>query len=409
MADVVIVGAGPAGMAAAVSAAASGMQVALLDDNPEPGGQIWRWGDPRVPWFRRLANSSVQVIVGARIVSGNPVRRTLLVETGESAFTLTYGKLILATGARELFLPFPGWTAPNVMGVGGLQALVKSGFSVAGKRVIVSGSGPFLLASAGYLVKCGAVVSLIAEQASRGNLLRFAAGLLRDPGKLIQAVGLRLQLRRTRYLTSCWVEAVDENKATLRRGSRVWKEPFDLLATGFGFRPNVELAGLLGCAIGLDGTTVNGEQQTSLLDIYAAGECTGIGGVDQALIEGERAGLAAAGRVEAVVRLNSKHRTAVRFGRALHEAFALRDELKSLPRGETVICRCEDVCWDRLRDERSRREAKLYTRCGMGPCQGRICGPILDFLQAPDRDTFRPPVFPARLETLATTEEMTGR
>lgn len=400
MADVVIVGAGPAGMAAAVSAASPGARVLMIDDNPDPGGQIWRGGDPRVQWFLRLKRSGAQVINGARVVSGNPQRQTLLVETKDTAFTAEYRKLVLATGARELFLPFPGWTSPNVLGVGGLQALVKSGLSVAGKRIIVAGTGPFLLAAAAYLRNRGAIIPLIAEQASGRRLAWFTAKLLFRPDKLLQAAALRLRLSGSRYLSSCWVQRIDGRAVTLRCGNRVWQECCDYLTTGYGFQPNVELAASLGCALEHDRVKIDELQRTTVRNIFAAGECTGIGGVNLAIIQGQIAGSEA--------RVHGQRR-ALRFAQALKETFELRPALRSLVEEDTIICRCEDVRWQTVRHCQSRRGAKLYTRCAMGPCQGRICGPILDFLQFPDRDTPRVPIFPVRLETLITTEEITGR
>jgi NADPH-dependent 2,4-dienoyl-CoA reductase/sulfur reductase-like enzyme len=410
MAEIVIAGAGPAGIAAAVSAASAGAAVTLLDDNPTPGGQIWRGGDdPGVPWFERLRSSGVRLVTSARIVAVNPTLRTLTVETQESAFVTSYSKLILATGARELFLPFPGWTAPNVLGVGGLQALAKSGFSILGKRIVVAGTGPFLLAAAAYFHRRGAVVPLIAEQASRRAVVRFGSKLLWRPTKLAEAATLRMPLRKTRYLTSCWVERASAGSATVRRGWQTWREEFDYLAVGYGFRPNTDLAEALGCGLRKDAIQVGELQQTSTPDIYAAGECTGIGGVDSAIIEGQIAGLAAGGRTEAARKLLRQRRKHEAFAEALNNAFSLRRELRSLPEDDTIICRCEDVRWSALRENRTRREAKLYTRCGMGPCQGRICGPILDFLRTSDHDSIRPPIFPARLDTLTITEELISK
>src|SRR5438270_9146070 len=134
--DILVAGAGPAGMAAALRARESGREVLVLDDNPAPGGQIWRGGQAHSSsafassWFRKLAASGAEVITGARIIDGDAKRQCLTVEMPGRAFEVNYGRLILATGARELFLPFPGWTIPGVMGVGGLQALVKSGLPV---------------------------------------------------------------------------------------------------------------------------------------------------------------------------------------------------------------------------------------------------------------------------------------
>jgi D-hydroxyproline dehydrogenase subunit alpha len=409
MSDILIVGAGPAGIAAAVTAASCGVQVTVIDDNPEPGGQIWRGGHPRVRWFDRLMRSGARIVTGARIVSADPPQKALLVERTDASFAISYQKLILATGARELFLPFPGWTSPDVVGVGGLQALSKSGLSVEGRRVILAGSGPFLLAAAAHLRKRGAIIPLIAEQAQCSRLARFARQLVRNPGKLLQSTALKTRIFATRYLPSCWVEKMSEKVATLRRGSRVWQEECDYLATGYGFRPNVELGVVLGCALCGDSIRVNELQETATRDIYAAGECTGVGGVDLAVIEGQIAGFAAAGWSNVPSKLLAARLRARQFAKVLNETFELRGELRSLVHDDTILCRCEDVRWGMVKDCRSRREAKLYTRFGMGPCQGRICGPMLDFLKFPDRDATRTPIFPARLETLVTEEEMTRK
>ncbi len=317
-----------------------------------------------------------------------------------------YRSLILATGARERFLPFPGWTLPNAMGAGGLQALAKSGLPVAGKKIVIAGSGPLLLAVAKYMKDHGADVRLIAEQAKRSALLGFGLRLAAHPGKLMQAVGLRTALLGIPYLTSCWpVEAEGTDKiesVTLRCGRKTWTERCDYLACGFGLVPNTEVAALLGCRLANGGVEVDEQQQTSIASVYSAGEATGIGGLELALVEGEIAGFAAAGAP-------ARHLFAARagyrkFADALEQAFALRGELKALPREETLICRCEDVTLARVRACTGWREAKLHTRCGMGPCQGRVCGTAVEFLLGWKPESVRPPVFPARIESLTRTE-----
>jgi pyruvate/2-oxoglutarate dehydrogenase complex dihydrolipoamide dehydrogenase (E3) component len=181
---IVIVGAGPTGMAAAVRARECGKRVTVLDDNPTAGGQIWRGGKGSL-WFKRFSDSAAVLLTVRRVINGDARNHTLQVETSAGASEIEYETLILATGARELFLPFPGWTLPNVMGVGGLQALVKSGLPVAGKRVVVAGSGPLLLAVADYLKKHQAIVPVVAEQARWSDLLKFTIHL--TPAKLLQA------------------------------------------------------------------------------------------------------------------------------------------------------------------------------------------------------------------------------
>jgi len=187
----------------------------------------------------------------------------------------------------------------------------------------------------------------------------------------------------------------------LRSGNETWREPCDYLACGFGLVPNLELALLMGCDVRDGFVAVDQFQQTSVAGVYCAGEPTGIGGVDAALVEGQIAGCAAAGEIHRARALFTARRRAVRFRTALDRAFAPRDELKTLPTPETVVCRCEDVPLGLVRTESSWRSAKLHTRCGMGPCQGRVCGPALEFLLGWRPDSVRPPIFPARLDHLA--------
>jgi len=407
--DVVVIGAGPAGLAAACRAAESGARVAMVDDNPHPGGQIWRAAAGKAPkealwWIRAAEASGVEWIAGARVFAA-PAPNRIAVETLEGEMELGYGSLVLATGARERFLPFPGWTLPNVMGAGGLQALAKSGLPVEGKKIVVAGSGPLLLAVARYMRQHGADVRLIAEQARQSSLIGFAMRLAAHPGKAAQAVGLRAGLLGIPYRTSCWpVSAQGEEKlesVTLTRGGKTWTEACDYLACGFGLIPNVEVAALLGCRLGGGSVLVDEYQRTSEPVVYSAGETTGIGGLDLALVEGEIAGYAAAGKPEKARTRFAARESHRRFAQALERAFALRDELRSLPQDDTLVCRCEDVTVGRVRACAGWREAKLHTRCGMGPCQGRVCGGAVEFLLGWRAESVRPPVFPARVESLS--------
>lgn len=189
--DVLVVGGGPAGIAAAVRAAQCGVRVAIVDDNAALGGQIWRGvsdedgSNGPSEWFRRLKQSSVTVLCGRRVFA-QPEPGVLLAEGTDDLVELRYKNLILATGARERFLPFPGWTLPNVLGAGGLQAMVKGGLPIRGKRVVVAGTGPLLLAVAAYLRKQGAVVPMICEQASWASLAEFSLSLVVHPKKIAQ-------------------------------------------------------------------------------------------------------------------------------------------------------------------------------------------------------------------------------
>jgi hypothetical protein len=141
-------------------------------------------------------------------------------------------------------------------------------------------------------------------------------------------------------------------------------------------------------------------QRTSRAEVYAAGEVAGIGGLELALIEGQIAGLAAIGRLDEARRLfgrRARHRS---FAAALERAFAPRQELRSLAQDDTIVCRCEDVPYRDLEQHGSWRSAKLHARCGMGPCQGRVCGAATAFLFGWTQDSVRPPITAARIESL---------
>jgi NADPH-dependent 2,4-dienoyl-CoA reductase/sulfur reductase-like enzyme len=408
--DVLIIGAGPAGLAAAYRVTQSGREATVVDDNPDAGGQIWRRERQKTSsseaavWFAKIRNSPIQFINGARVYQ-QAAQNTLLAESTQEVSELTYQSLILATGARERFLPFPGWTLPNVMGAGGLQALVKTGLPIAGKKVVIAGSGPLLLAVGDYLRRGGAEILLIAEQASRASLAIFGFGLIGQTGKISQAMKLRRELSGVPYLNGCWPVAahgIDRLKTvTLRQGSRTWKVECDYLACGFHLVPNLELAELIACRIKNGSVIVDEFQQTSVADVYAAGEVTGIGGLELSLVEGEIAGLAAAGNQAAAKELFSLRDKQRRFAEVLNRTFQLRSELKRLVKAETIVCRCEDVTFERLQSSNSWRAAKLHTRCGMGPCQGRICGSAVEFLLGWKAESVRPPVFPVRVESMS--------
>jgi NADPH-dependent 2,4-dienoyl-CoA reductase/sulfur reductase-like enzyme len=225
------------------------------------------------------------------------------------------------------------------------------------------------------------------------------------PGKLVQALKLRAGLLGVPYITSCWpVSAQGREKlesVTLRRGHRTWSVDCDYLACGFGLIPNVELAALLGCRMSATGVDVEEFQETSEPGVFAAGEATGIGGLELSLVEGEIAGYAAGGNADAARGLFAARESHRRFAAALDQAFALRAELRDLPAADTMVCRCEDVTMERVRACRNWREAKLHTRCGMGPCQGRICGGAVEFLLGWRAESVRPPVLPARVGSMS--------
>lgn len=405
-AGVVVVGGGPAGIAAAASAAGCGASVLLLDSAPAPGGQVWSHrGRPPLParrWLARLSRSGATRVAGATVFDA-PEPGVLLAELEGKALRVAYERLVLATGARELFLPFPGWTLPGVVGAGAAHALLAAGASFAGKRVVVAGSGPLLLVVAAALARGGARVVAVLEQAPASELRDLALPLAARPAKLLQGAAARLRLAGVPYRTGWWVrEATGDGRvagclATDGREER--RLECDVLACGFGLVPNLELPRLLGCAVSGGAVAVDASQRTSVPEVFAAGELLGIGGASQALSTGTAAGLAAAGR-GVPRRLRRRVERDRRFAGALAHAFAPREELRSLAAPETLVCRCEDVALGRLDAEWGARTAKLVTRAGMGPCQGRVCAPALSFLFGWTEDSVRPPLSPVPISVL---------
>jgi hypothetical protein len=264
-----------------------------------------------------------------------------------------------------------------------------------------------LIAVAAYLRQHGAEIAMICEQAPWSSLVRFGAALLGQPQKIGQGFSLRNELSGVPFLAGSWpicAEDGEKLKAVTIRRSHTHETVFcDYLACGFHLLPNTELAALLGCRLEAEVVHVDELQQTSVPGVYCAGEPTGTGGVELSLAEGEIAGFAAAGRSENAKKLFHARAKLNRFARVLNRVFSPRAELKSLPQPDTVVCRCEDVTYGRLRQHTSWRAAKLQTRCGMGPCQGRICGPATRFLFGWHPDSVRPPIFPARFENFAVT------
>ncbi|HTB98247.1 MAG TPA: FAD/NAD(P)-binding oxidoreductase [Terracidiphilus sp.] len=413
--DVIVAGAGPGGIAAATIAAEAGLHVCLLDDNAKPGGQIWRGfgadsarkyphSHAYLEWSRRLERTACEVWSGWQAIDRLEAS-TLRLERDGEVQDLRFHKLILATGARERFLPFPGWTLPGVMGVGGLQALVKSGLEARGKRVVVAGTGPLLLAVAAGLAHAGAKIEGIYEQVDFSRLMKFGLSLAKHPEKLMEGACYRGKTLGAPYRTGCWVTRASGSdkfeSVTITDGRKEWTHTCDWLACGFHLVPNLELPHLLGCRVANGFVVVNRLQQSSMQDIACAGELTGIGGLEKALLEGEVAGWMAAVRKDRATMLTKRVDRLRKFARQMEQTFALRDELRTLSRPETLVCRCEGVAHGALKECGSWREAKLLARCGMGACQGRVCGAAAEYLYGWQTAGTRPPVFPAAVSTVA--------
>ncbi|MEU9034190.1 NAD(P)/FAD-dependent oxidoreductase [Streptomyces sp. NPDC048352] len=452
-ADLAVVGAGPAGLAAAVTAARLGLRVTLLDAGDRPGGQYYRHPAPALGAARPQALhhgwrafATREAALHAHRTAGrltylprHHVWTVLPAPSGtwtlhavaghgpdEEPATLRARHVLLATGAFERQLPFPGWTLPGVVGAGGAQAMLKSGLVLPGRRIVVAGSGPLLLAVAGSLAAAGATVPAVVEAAAYTAYAPHASALLRNPAKLAEgaAYGGALLRHGIRLLTRHAVtEAHGRDRieaVTIARLGADWRPlpgtarrvPCDALAVGHGLVPQLELATGLGCATrhSPDGTAaleLDAEQRTSVPGIWSAGETGGIGGAELALTEGEIAAHAVAGRPApaSLVRRRARLRA---FADAMGAAHRPGSDWTGWLREETDVCRCEEVPAGRIREAvtelgaRDARTVKLLTRAGMGWCQGRMCGPAVAALAgeapAPDR---RPLSCPVPLRHLA--------
>ncbi|MDN3292544.1 FAD-dependent oxidoreductase [Streptomyces ficellus] len=432
-ADLAVVGAGPAGLAAAVTAAGRGLDVTLLDAAERPGGQIHRHParGPVPRPVRRLTRRLRGVThlpahhVWTVVRDGDTWLLHCVAGPDEAPATVRARAVLLATGAYERQLPFPGWTLPGVVGAGGAQAMLKGGLALPGRRVVVAGSGPLLLAVATTLAAAGARVPALVEAADYTAYARRLPALVRNPGKLAQGAlhGGSLLRHTTRLLTRHAVTAAHGTRrveaVTVARLDADWRPvpgtgrrvPCDVLAVGHGLVPQLELATGLGCATrrtpdGTPAVAVDGRQRTSVPGIWAAGETCGVGGAELARTEGEIAALCVAGDASAAL---ARRRARLRaFADAMAAAHRPRPGWTDWLDDATEVCRCEEVTAGRVRHAVAElgaldaRTVKLLTRAGMGWCQGRVCGQAVARLAgedpAPDR---RPLSCPVPLSQLA--------
>ncbi|MFB6849131.1 FAD-dependent oxidoreductase [Streptomyces sp. NPDC056373] len=421
--DLAVIGAGPAGLAAALAASARGVRVALVDAGTQPGGQFYRQpgaglgaGPPEAPhprwrtWERLrdgLAASAVRVLTDHHVwcVERTPNGFTvhaLLGPDQEEPAEVHARAVLLATGGYEQVLPFPGWTLPGVVTAGGAQAMLKGARVVPGRRAVVAGTGPLLLPVATGLAAAGVEVAALAESAAPGRLARHAPALA---GKFPEGAGHAARLLRHRVpvltrhtvvrahgderLTGVTLAALDA-EGRVRPGTERHL-PCDTLATGHGMLPHTDLAESLGCRLDGLAVAVDPEQRTDVPGVWAAGEATGIGGAALALAEGHIAGCSAAahlldaaprppgtapGPAPAALKARTKLR---RSAAALESAYAPPAHWPEQITDDTVICRCEEVTAGSVREALDlgagdERTVKLLSRAGMGWCQGRMCG-----------------------------------
>lgn len=433
--QVVIIGAGPAGLAATAAATRAGADVTLVDGADQAGGQYHRMPPDRYettrPFARTLRHcewwpdSTVWAL--DRHDDARPPHVHLLRGAvdgdGRQRRVLLPDALILAPGAHDRVLPFPGWTLPGVVTAGAAQALVKGERLVIGDKVLVAGSGPFLLPVAASLLEAGARVLRVLE----ANPARtVASGWARRPwqpaartgkGTELAAYAARLARHGVPYRTGqAIIEARGDGHveevvtARLRADWSVISGTERVLAVDavcvtHGFSPQLELPVAAGCALRDGFVAVDDDQATTSPGVYAAGEVTGIAGAPAARAEGVIAGWVAAGGTAKLRHRRRRRDQGRAFAERLTAAHPIGSAWSGWLRPETVVCRCEETSYATLQatvaDPAYAGTLKLATRAGLGPCQARVCGPTVAELTGRSHDHRRPIAQPIRLGELA--------
>ena len=451
--SVLVLGGGPAGLSAAAVIAEAGVDVVLLDERSKLGGQFYKQPGPGREideggldgQYRagrelagRAADAGVAVISGAT-VWGALRPELLLARGGECSWILRPRRLVLATGAHERAVPIPGWTLPGVMTTGAAQTLLRSSQVAPGERVLLSGNGPLNLQVAAELVRAGAAVAALVEQADLRWWTNPAAGaglFLSAPGLAARGFSYRAALARAR------TPVLDRSSVVEIRGSEKVESAVvapldpaggrlpgpereieaDAVCLGYGFVPANEIPRALGCRHHIDpesGSLVVARTRTGRTSIPSVWVVGDAGGVEGAYAARALASMAAAEvladlgaapadrRPSLVRRAERSRRRHLRFQRALRRLYRARPLTTQLADSGTVVCRCESVSLGEIRRAVSDGAAsagavKRLTRAGMGKCQGRYCSPSVLALAAravgapPDELSGFAPQIPAR-------------
>ena len=460
--DLAIVGAGPAGLAAAATAVELGLKTVLLDEQTEPGGQIYRAIESVAA--RRSDHldilgpdyaAGLELARGFRASGAHylPQRTVWQIDEDRNVFAsgpdgmevIAAKRVVVAVGAMERPVPMPGWELPGVMTCGAVQTMLKASSLVPQGRVMVVGLGPLLLLIAQQLASAGADVVAVLETAPLGNYAAAAARLpqaLMAPGYVAKGRAILSELRDRgvplrRGVADVRLSGDDRvREIEYRWRGRSRREPVDMVLLHQGVVPNANL----GLSLRIDhdwdsvqrcfAPRVDDWGNTSADGVLAAGDCSGIGGALVAEYRGRLAALDAAHQLERIGAEERDNRAQpLRRDRDRHmlvrpfldTLYRPRQESLAPPDADTMVCRCEEVRAGEIRKLTTEQncpgpnQMKTFVRCGMGPCQGRLCGLTVVELMAECRGTdvseigyyrIRPPVKPVTVGELATLEEV---
>ena len=446
--DVLVVGAGPAGMAAASVTAGAGLATLIVDEAPSPGGQIWRavtttpvlsrpvlgddyWSGTAA--VRALRASGATYLPGTQVWSLDGEGLAGLSADGTARY-VTARRVIIATGAMERPFPVPGWTLPGVMTVGAAQGLLKASGLYPRGRLLIAGTGPLIWLYAAQLLRAGGSIDAVLDTTDRAagfEAMRRMPAFARSP-QLRKGLSLIAEVRRRVHVlggvTGLSIEGRERAVAVrYQRGLRDERLEADCVLLHQGVVPQVNLAMAAGvphrwhdeqlCFV----PEVERDGQTRLARISIAGDGAGIAGWEAAAERGGIAGIAAAqalgvdrARLPALATAMQRLASLERPRAFLDTYFRPADKFRR-PRGDTIVCRCEEVTAAALESAvdlgaLGPAQLKAYTRCGMGPCQGRMCGLTVTELIAARRGVspaavghfrLRPPVKPITLGELS--------
>ncbi|KSV63396.1 hypothetical protein N183_35690 [Sinorhizobium sp. Sb3] len=454
--DVIVIGAGPAGLSAAVTASHLGLKTLLVDEQSRAGGQIYRnvtEVSPRIAgilggdygYGHRLVQALEESDVDIRLATAVwDIASDLSVMALQGGGTLRFQapQIIVATGAIERPSPLTGWTMPGVLNAGAAQIALKSGGSMPSGNIVLVGGGPLLLLVACQLLEAGASIRGVVETSPRSNIRRalpLFANALRMPRMLMKGHSMITRLKQARIPWFHAVEDVsiqgDQRAETLHFTSKGRKHQLkaDVVLVHHGVIPNTQISRLLRVEHEWSDAQlawrprVDGFGETSVRGLRIAGDGAGIGGAICAEATGRLAAIGAAfalGGLTETARdqLSSESRRIIAAQariRPFLDALYRPPDWVIAPRGDTIVCRCEEVSAADIREavvlgSRGPNQTKFYNRCGMGPCQGRMCGASVTQIMADELSTHpadigayrvRAPLKPLRLGELAALSE----